>query len=179
MRSRSRTRYELTSSPLADNPINRSLINSPMLDGRATDPDGGYTLYIQNASPGPEKIPIGAARTAGTVRPGRATVLAQTRSTRRPGTGWSTPPVLATAGLVLAATFSALAVIPLLFLVQHAVIVAGGVLIDTFVGSLPVPGVIHDIGRGVARRVAREDDGGGQPVERPLPDCASVPAHPD
>ena len=55
MRSRSRTRYELTSSPLADNPINRSLINSPMLDGLATDPDGGYTLYIQNASPGPDK----------------------------------------------------------------------------------------------------------------------------
>ena len=116
------------------------------------DPDGGYTLYIQNASPGPEKIPIGAARTAGTVRPGRATVLAQTRSTRRPGTGWSTPPVLATAGLVLAATFSALAVIPLLFLVQHAVIVAGGVLIDTFVGSLLVPGVIHDIGRATGGR---------------------------
>lgn len=148
------------------------------------DPDGGYTLYIQNASPGPEKIPIGAARTAGTVRPGRATVLAQTRSTRRPGTGWSTPPVLATAGLVLAATFSALAVIPLLFLVQHAVIVAGGVLIDTFVvRSLQVPGVIHDIGRATwwpwARRVVREDDGGGEPAERPVPDCASVPAHPD
>ena len=26
-----------------------------MLDGLATDPDGGYTLYIQNASPGPDK----------------------------------------------------------------------------------------------------------------------------
>ena len=43
------------------------------------------------------------------------------------------PPPTASAGLVLAATFSALAVIPLLFLVQLAVIVAGGVLIDTFV----------------------------------------------
>ena len=79
--------------------------------------------------------------------------------------------VTTSAGLVLAATFSALAVIPLLFLVQLAVIVAGGVLIDTFVvRSLLVPG---------ARRVAREDDGGGEPAERPLPDCASVPAHPD
>ena len=56
-------------------------------------------------------------------------------------------------------------------------------LIDTFVGSLLVPGVIHDIGRATwwpwARRVVREDDGGGEPAERPLPDCASVPAHPD
>ena len=84
----------------------------------------------------------------------------------------------------LAATFSALAVIPPLFLVQLAVIVAGGVLIDTFVvRSLQVPGVIHDIGRATwwpwARRVVREDDGGGEPAERPVPDCASVPAHPD
>jgi len=51
------------------------------------------------------------------------------------------PPPTASAGLVLAATFSALAVIPPLFLVQLAVIVAGGVLIDTFVvRSLQVPG---------------------------------------
>jgi uncharacterized membrane protein YdfJ with MMPL/SSD domain len=93
------------------------------------------------------------------------------------------PPPTASAGLALAATFSALAVIPPLFLVQLAVIVAGGVLIDTFVGSLLVPGVIHDIGRATwwpwARRVVREDDGGGEPAERPVPDCASVPAHPD
>jgi uncharacterized membrane protein YdfJ with MMPL/SSD domain len=50
--------------------------------------------------------------------------------------------------------------------------VAGGVLIDTFVvRSLQVPGVIHDIGRATwwpwARRVVREDDGGGEPAERP------------
>lgn len=36
------------------NPINRYLINSPMLPGLVPDPDGGYTLYIQNASPGPD-----------------------------------------------------------------------------------------------------------------------------
>lgn len=96
----------------------------------------------------------------------------------------TTTPPTASAGLVLAATFSALAVIPPLFLVQLAVIVAGGVLIDTFVvRSLQVPGVIHDIGRATwwpwARRVVREDDGGGEPAERTVPDCASVPAHPD
>jgi hypothetical protein len=125
------------------------------------------------------------------------------RRERRPGSprDWrrsephirTTTPPTASAGLVLdqrrardrrAATFSALAVIPPLFLVQLAVIVAGGVLIDTFVvRSLQVPGVIHDIGRATwwpwARRVVREDDGGGEPAERPVPDCASVPAHPD
>lgn len=59
-----------------------------------------------------------------------------------------TGPVITSAGLVLAATFSALAVIPLLFLVQIAVIVAAGVLIDTFVvRSLLVPGLVHDVGR--------------------------------
>ena len=56
--------------------------------------------------------------------------------------------VITSAGLVLAATFSALWVIPLLFLAQLAFIVAAGVLIDTFiVRSLLVPGLIHDIGR--------------------------------
>ncbi|WP_425555803.1 MMPL family transporter [Georgenia halophila] len=56
--------------------------------------------------------------------------------------------VITSAGLVLAATFSALSVIPLLFLVQIAFIVAAGVLIDTFVvRSLLVPGVVHDLGR--------------------------------
>ncbi len=56
--------------------------------------------------------------------------------------------VITSAGLVLAATFSALAVVPLLFLAQLAFIVAAGVLIDTFVvRSLLVPGVITDIGR--------------------------------
>jgi hypothetical protein len=49
------TMYELPSSLLVDNPINRYLINSPMLESLAEDPDGGYTLYIQNASPGPDK----------------------------------------------------------------------------------------------------------------------------
>jgi RND superfamily putative drug exporter len=55
--------------------------------------------------------------------------------------------VITSAGIVRAATFSALAVIPLLFLVQIAFLVAVGVLIDTFiVRSLLVPGLCHDIG---------------------------------
>jgi hypothetical protein len=49
------TMYELPSSLLVANPINRYLINSPMLDGLVKDADGGITLYIQNTSPGPDK----------------------------------------------------------------------------------------------------------------------------
>ncbi|WP_434056282.1 MMPL family transporter [Georgenia wangjunii] len=56
--------------------------------------------------------------------------------------------VITSAGLVLAATFSALGIIPLLFLAQLAFIVAVGVLIDTFVvRTLLVPGLVHDVGR--------------------------------
>ena len=56
--------------------------------------------------------------------------------------------VITSAGLVLAATFAALSVIPILFLVQIAFIVAFGVLLDTFVvRSLLVPALAYDIGR--------------------------------
>ena len=55
--------------------------------------------------------------------------------------------VITSAGIVLAATFSALSVIPILFLVQIAFIVAFGVLLDTLVvRSLLVPAFAHDIG---------------------------------
>lgn len=55
--------------------------------------------------------------------------------------------VITSAGIVLAATFAALAVIPILFLAQLAFIVAFGVLLDTLiVRSLLVPALAHDIG---------------------------------
>ena len=58
--------------------------------------------------------------------------------------------VITSAGLVLAATFAALSVIPILFLVQLAFIVAFGVLLDTFVvRSLLVPALTYDIGRAI------------------------------
>ncbi|MBB2975071.1 RND superfamily putative drug exporter [Microbacterium endophyticum] len=58
--------------------------------------------------------------------------------------------VITSAGLVLAATFAALGVIPILFLAQLAFIVAFGVLLDTFVvRSLLVPAVAYDIGRAI------------------------------
>jgi len=56
--------------------------------------------------------------------------------------------VITSAGVVLAATFSALAVIPLLFLAQIAFIVAFGVLLDALiVRSLLVPALTYDIGQ--------------------------------
>ncbi|MDQ2697935.1 MAG: MMPL family transporter, partial [Actinomycetota bacterium] len=58
--------------------------------------------------------------------------------------------VITSAGIVLAATFAALGVIPVLFLVQIAFIVAFGVLLDTLlVRSLLVPALVHDLGRHV------------------------------
>ncbi|RXR23110.1 hypothetical protein EQW78_16135 [Oerskovia turbata] len=58
--------------------------------------------------------------------------------------------VITSAGVVLAATFAALGVIPLLFLAQLAFIVAFGVLVDTLiVRSLLVPALVHDVGRAV------------------------------
>ena len=62
----------------------------------------------------------------------------------------STGGVITSAGLVLAATFAALGVIPILFLAQIAFIVAFGVLLDTFiVRSLLVPALAYDIGRAI------------------------------
>jgi hypothetical protein len=49
------TMYELPASLLVANPINRYLINSPMLPQLKKDPDGGLTLLIQNESPGKDK----------------------------------------------------------------------------------------------------------------------------
>ncbi|TQN38127.1 RND superfamily putative drug exporter [Blastococcus colisei] len=55
--------------------------------------------------------------------------------------------VITSAGLVLAATFGALSVLPLLFLVQMAFLVGFGVLLDTFVvRSLVVPAAVALIG---------------------------------
>ena len=73
------------------------------------------------------------------------------RSDTRKGTlrGLSvTGGVITSAGVVLAATFAALSVIPVLFLAQIAFIVAFGVLLDTIVvRSLLVPALTIDIGR--------------------------------
>jgi len=55
--------------------------------------------------------------------------------------------VITSAGLVLAATFSVLTVMPLVFMMQLGLLVAIGVLLDTFVvRSLLVPAAVLDAG---------------------------------
>jgi hypothetical protein len=49
------TMYKLPSSLLVANPINRYLLNSPMLPQFKRDADGGITFYIQAESPGADK----------------------------------------------------------------------------------------------------------------------------
>ncbi len=49
------TMYEEPQSLLVANPINRYLINSPMLPQLKKDADGGLTLIVQNQSPGKDK----------------------------------------------------------------------------------------------------------------------------
>jgi hypothetical protein len=51
------TMYELPQSLLVANPINRYLLNSPMLPQFVKDADGGITFYVQNQSPGKDKEP--------------------------------------------------------------------------------------------------------------------------
>ena len=55
--------------------------------------------------------------------------------------------VITSAGIVLAGTFSALAVLPLVFLTEIGFIIAFGVLLDTFlVRSVLVPALAFDLG---------------------------------
>jgi len=51
------TMYELPASLLVENPLNRYLLNSTMMDEFVFDEDGGLTLYFQHESPGKEKEP--------------------------------------------------------------------------------------------------------------------------
>ena len=49
------TMYDGKTQLLIKNPINRYLINSPMLPGMKKNPDGSLTIYIQKGSPGKTK----------------------------------------------------------------------------------------------------------------------------
>lgn len=49
------TMYDGKTQFLIENPINRYLINSPMLPGMKKSEDGSLTLYIQKDNPGPAK----------------------------------------------------------------------------------------------------------------------------
>jgi len=77
--------------------------------------------------------------------------------------------VITSAGVVLAATFSVLGVLPLVFLAEIGFAVAFGVLLDTIVvRSLLVPALVYEVGRPVwwPSRLARRDE----------PDPEEIPA---
>jgi RND superfamily putative drug exporter len=72
--------------------------------------------------------------------------------------------VITSAGIVLAGTFSVLALLPLVFLTEIGFVIAFGVLLDTFiVRSVLVPALVLDIGPRIwwPSRLARTDRGGG------------------
>lgn len=78
--------------------------------------------------------------------------------------------VITSAGIVLAATFGALAVIPLLFMLQLAIIVPLGLLIDTFiVRTSLIAGLVHDIGDPVwwPRKIEPKSEKASDEVEIP------------
>ena len=73
--------------------------------------------------------------------------------------------VITSAGIVLAGTFSVLAVLPLVFLTEIGFLIAFGVLLDTFVvRSILVPALVMTLGRRVwwPSRLARESTGSGR-----------------
>ncbi|TQM27431.1 MMPL family transporter [Microbacterium kyungheense] len=89
--------------------------------------------------------------------------------------------VITSAGLVLAATFAALGVIPILFLAQIAFIVAFGVLLDTFVvRSLLVPALSYDIGRAIwwPSKLWRRDAASAPAAPRDTPSAIAEDGHP-
>lgn len=51
------TMYKMPESLLVDNPINRYLINSPMLPDLVRNADGSLTIYVQNSPPESDKQP--------------------------------------------------------------------------------------------------------------------------
>jgi hypothetical protein len=56
------TMYDGKTQLLIENPINRYLINSPMIPAMKTNVDGSLTLYIQNKRRAPIRKPIGCPR---------------------------------------------------------------------------------------------------------------------
>ncbi|HZB76079.1 MAG TPA: MMPL family transporter [Solirubrobacteraceae bacterium] len=74
--------------------------------------------------------------------------------------------VITSAGIVLAGTFSVLALLPLVFLTEIGFVIAFGVLLDTFiVRSILVPALVLDIGPKIwwPSRLQHEDGGAAAP----------------
>ena len=79
--------YDGKTQLLIENPINRYLINSPMLPGMKKNADGSLTLYIQKDSPGKDKEVELAARARWPDLSGDAPVLAEDGSALHPAAG--------------------------------------------------------------------------------------------
>jgi RND superfamily putative drug exporter len=80
--------------------------------------------------------------------------------------------VITSAGIVLAGTFSVLAVLPLAFLTQIGFLIAFGVILDTFVvRSILVPAIVLALGKRIwwPSRLARED--GPAPPDPGVPEA--------
>ena len=78
--------------------------------------------------------------------------------------------VITSAGIVLAGTFSTLAVLPLIFLTELGFVVAFGVLLDTFlVRSILVPAITLDLGRHTwwPSSLSRRDGAAGPSAQTP------------
>ena len=91
------TMYDGTTQLLIQNPINRYLINSPMLPGMKTNADGSLTLYIQKDSPGKDKEANWLPAPNGPIYMVMRLYWPETEapSVLPPGSGsWSPPPVV-------------------------------------------------------------------------------------
>ena len=77
------TMYDGRTQLLVDNSINRYLINSPMLPGLKTNPDGSLTIFIQKDLPGRDKEFSLAAGAGRADLPRHAALLAERPSRRR------------------------------------------------------------------------------------------------
>ena len=85
--------------------------------------------------------------------------------------------VITSAGIVLAGTFGALAVLPLIFLTELGFIIAFGVLLDTLlVRSVIVPALAFDLGSRIwwPSKLAKTDGGGGLPPDPSPPSAAAT-----
>jgi RND superfamily putative drug exporter len=83
--------------------------------------------------------------------------------------------VITSAGIVLAGTFSVLAVLPLAFLLQIGFLIAFGVILDTFiVRSVLVPAIVVSLDKKIwwPSRLARDD---GASARAPEPGAEPEP----
>ena len=91
------TMYDGKTELLIKNPINRYLINSPMLPGLKKNADGSLTIYIQKESPGKAKESNWLPAPDGTIYVAMRLYWPKTEppSILPPGEGtWSPPPVM-------------------------------------------------------------------------------------